>query len=543
MRLLNSKTLQLHEFEQSISTIPRYAILSHTWEDGEITYRDIRSRPAKEFTSKKGYTKIANACRKAQENNLDYVWIDTCCINKSSSAELSESINSMFKWYENAFICYVFLSDLVDSVEFPDCRWWTRGWTLQELIAPKRVVSYDAKWKVIGTKKSLIESISDISGIERKVLLDKREMLSCSVSQKMSWAADRETKLAEDEAYCLLGIFDINMPLLYGEGRKAFHRLQEEIIKRRADLTIFHWHTPRDELDVQYTSLFAESPSAFRLRALEPTALEFPEFSITNKGVFFSNVTDLALIKGPRGDDVKYGFLVGWDRRSVPSAIMLRKVRPGIFCRDGHRPVCGDGRSLERSDMAVLSAKNDFYILTDPGPATEEAIIQSRDCALRLPHDERFQLHCVVPNETWDATDRVFLLTPTRSGFEHHPEWHYPVILAMAFSAKLGPTNIQLVVLYVNQRGFIIFEREQYPEQAEILFAEQNKKKSIQHSDFRKLMPDIASLSSSVPVRLPENWRAHVTVITRPGALHIVSEELRVWDIGFTVMYHREETH
>ncbi|KAJ8130557.1 hypothetical protein O1611_g3069 [Lasiodiplodia mahajangana] len=543
MRLLHTKTLRLHVFEQSVSTIPRYAILSHTWDEEEITYRDIRSKSIKDLASKKGYFRIAQACRRAHEDNLDYIWIDTCCIDKSSSAELSESINSMFKWYENAFVCYVFLADFFGDVEFRKCRWWFRGWTLQELIAPRHLTFYDARWEFYGTKRDLIEQISVISGIERKVLLDKREMFSCSVSQKMSWAAPRETTRVEDEAYCLLGIFNINMPLLYGEGRMAFRRLQEEIIKHSADLTIFYWYTPRNELDAQYTSLFAESPSAFGLGPVKPTTLEFPEFSITNKGVCFSNVTDLALIKGPKGDDVKYGFLVGWDRCGVPSAILLRKVRPGIFCRDGHCPVRGGGRSLERGDMGVLSAKNDFYILTDPGLAAEEAILQYRDYALRLPHNEQFQLHCVVPNEMWDATDRVFLLTPTRSGFEYDPEWHYPAILAMAFSARLGSINVQFVVLSVHEKGFIIFERGRYPEQVEMLFAEQNKEKSIPQSDFRKLMPDIASLGNSVQVRLPENRNAHVTVTTEPGTLDVVSEKLKVWDIGFTIVYQREEIH
>ncbi|KAI1126278.1 heterokaryon incompatibility protein-domain-containing protein [Nemania abortiva] len=542
MRLLNSKTLKFEEFEQSSPNVPRYAILSHTWGDDEVTFRDIRSKPIQALASKKGYTKIAHTCRLAQDNNLDYVWVDTCCINKSSSAELSESINSMFRWYENAFICYVFLSDYVPGVEFRDCRWWTRGWTLQELLAPKQLVFYDAKWKYVGSKISLIEEISRITGIERTVLFDKREMFLCSVSQRMSWAAFRETTRVEDEAYCLLGIFDIHLSLIYGEGRKAFRRLQEEIIKRKADLTIFYWYTPRNDMDAQYTSLFAESPSAFRLgTALKPSTSEFSEFLLTNKGVLFTDVTDLALVKGPKGDDVMYGFLVGWDNHGAPSAIMLRKVGPGIFCRDGHRPVHGDGRTLDRVDLGVLSAKNNFYILPDPGLAIEESMLRARRHALRLPHNEHFQLHSVVPSGMWDATDRVFLLTPRRSVFEYDLEWQYHVILAMTFSVVFGSMKVQLVVLYLNETGLVIFEWQQYPEHAEMLFAEKNKEKSIPLSDLQRYMPYITALSSSIEIELSEDWRARITVSRQPGTLQVASEGVKVWDIGFSLSYRREE--
>ncbi|KAI0418653.1 heterokaryon incompatibility protein-domain-containing protein [Xylaria grammica] len=241
MRLINSKTLQLHEFEQSSPGIPRYAILSHTWGDDEVTFHDMTSKHPAALARKKGYAKIWQTCRLAQQDNLEYVWIDTCCIDKSSSAELSESINSMFKWYANAAVCYVFLFDF-------------------ELLAPDILAFYDAGWTAVGTKQSLTREISDITGIGQEILLRPSQIFLCSVSQRMSWAAFRETARIEDEAYCLLGIFGIHMPLLYGEGLMAFRRLQEEIIKRSADLTIFFWGvTPSDDGKPQYLSLFAES--------------------------------------------------------------------------------------------------------------------------------------------------------------------------------------------------------------------------------------------------------------------------------------------
>jgi hypothetical protein len=200
------------------------------------------TEPRRDFTQKKGYTKITQTCCLALGDNLEYAWVDTCCIDKSSSADLSESINSMFKWYANAIVCYAFLSDYVPGkMKLKECRWWTRGWTLQELLAPESVVFYDATWEIMGKKLSLVDSISEITSIQKPVLLDSRRIASQTASQRMTWAASRQTTRIEDEAYCLLCIFDIHMPLLYGEGRMAFRRLQEEIIKRKADMTIFYW--------------------------------------------------------------------------------------------------------------------------------------------------------------------------------------------------------------------------------------------------------------------------------------------------------------
>ena len=173
-----------------------------------------------------------------------------CCIDKTSSAELSEAINSMFSWYQNAAICYAYLSDVpkcadvltVDSM-FSRSRWFTRGWTLQELIAPNNLTFFSMDWHPFGTKVELSSRVSSITGIERTFLSGK-DLESASTAKRMSWAASRKTSRVEDIAYCLLGIFDINMPLIYGEGKKAFRRLQEEIMKSRSeDHSLFAWGT------------------------------------------------------------------------------------------------------------------------------------------------------------------------------------------------------------------------------------------------------------------------------------------------------------
>jgi hypothetical protein len=140
--------------------VPLYAILSHTWGDDEITFQDIGTARVEERT---GYAKVDKTCELATEHGLDYVWIDTCCIDKSSSAELSEAINSMYRWYQNATVCYAYLSDVHAEGSSPaemgkqirKSRYFTRGWTLQEIIAPSIVAFSNVNWREIGTKYTL----------------------------------------------------------------------------------------------------------------------------------------------------------------------------------------------------------------------------------------------------------------------------------------------------------------------------------------------------------------------------------------------------
>jgi hypothetical protein len=318
MRLLNTETLKLEQFYDA--QVPPYNILSHTWGAEEVTFQDLQSNP--DFRAKAGWKKIEGfiECAKTSVVNhngfnscdLTYVWVDTCCIDKTSSAELSEAINSMFQYYCDAVLCIAYLSDFehdlpkaVDDM-FPGlddllqkCRWFTRGWTLQELVAPKWVQFCDAKWRFLGFKSPLDPELksamtarsgispntnhrcinSDLAHITRipvDVLSAPMGYTSSymyrnlSVAQRMSWAAERVTSRREDIAYCLLGIFGVNMPLLYGEGDRAFQRLQEEISKNTEDETIFAWgfDIVVDLLDPAErnptSTLFAPAPSWFR---------------------------------------------------------------------------------------------------------------------------------------------------------------------------------------------------------------------------------------------------------------------------------------
>ncbi|KAK6703642.1 hypothetical protein SNK04_013572 [Fusarium graminearum] len=217
MRLVNTNNLQLEFFTDDV--VPDYAILSHTWEQEEVLFHDIGQESA---NLKKGYAKLKNCCHVAKENGFDYIWDDTCCIDKASSAELSEAINSMYRYYQEANICYVYLADVSAVVQIPDSRWFTRGWTLQELIAPHEIIFFDQHWQELGTKTSLVSVLSERTSIPKSILCNTVELDTTSIAQRMSWAADRVTTRKEDSAYSLMGLFGINMPLLYGEGEKAF---------------------------------------------------------------------------------------------------------------------------------------------------------------------------------------------------------------------------------------------------------------------------------------------------------------------------------
>ena len=299
MRLLHTRLLQFEEFFDS--QIPRYAILSHTWAKKEVTFQDFELGRQQVWP---GFVKIRGCCAVALSQGFDWVWIDTCCIDKKSSAELSEAINSMWRWYREAKECYVYLSDVqwkrgMDLQNtLKQSSWFTRGWTLQELLAPSQVVFFDREWNYISEKQKMLAEISAVTGIGARHL---NNIYGASVATKMSWVSRRQTSRLEDMAYCLLGIFDIHMPLLYGEGRKAFLRLELEILKNSNDESIFAWiltsnKLPHEGLLALWPDSFAYSSDISRCNPsflTQPQSGNLPEvvslnrhpYSMTNKGL------------------------------------------------------------------------------------------------------------------------------------------------------------------------------------------------------------------------------------------------------------------
>jgi hypothetical protein len=338
MWLINTSTYRLEMFSSSKS-ISSYAILSHTWGDekDEVTFKemtpDVESSPT---AAKPGFVKIKMTCIKARtEHDLKYAWVDTCCIDKSSSAELTEAINSMCKWYQRAVVCFVFLKDLIPETDldpetgtFENCSWFRRGWTLQELIAPHHIRFFDKTWNYYGDKQKLGGEIARISGISEDVLMGKQPLADVPVAVRMSWAAMRETAREEDIAYCLLGIFDVNMPMLYGEGEKAFIRLQEEIIKESPDMSIFAW---KGSTDVDYSGLLARSPAEFKDAGGLVTSLPelfSADFSITNRGLRFNVPLVWVSSTGHCILLVNHG-----EEGELSAGVYLRQVGPDLFVR------------------------------------------------------------------------------------------------------------------------------------------------------------------------------------------------------------------
>lgn len=277
--------------------IPKYAILSHTWgaDKEEVTFQDLMNRIG---GSKSGYKKIDFCRDQAERDGLRYFWVDTCCIDKANSTELAEAINSMFRWYRNAAKCYVYLLDVstndhnqVDpslqswQSAFRKSRWFTRGWTLQELIAPPLVEFFCSNSNRLGDKKSLERQLSEITGIAVSAL-QGNTLSTFSVKDRLSWAESRQTKREEDKAYSLLGIFDISMPLLYGEGaEKAFERLREELFKcsrkrQHDELSVFSYTPNPTKLPKTLRSQPSSVPSSRNPNSLDPELPFCSEYSV-----------------------------------------------------------------------------------------------------------------------------------------------------------------------------------------------------------------------------------------------------------------------
>jgi hypothetical protein len=241
--------------------IPPYAILSHTWEVGhEVTFDDLEKKNRRNQLDA-GYNKIRFCAEQAKSDDLDYFWVDTCCINKADQAELRDAISSMFRWYQNAAKCYVFLSDVSSGTQkadrellqsswttsFRSSRWFTRGWTLQELLAPRSVEFFSKEGIRLGNKTSLQQYIRAATRIPDAVL-QGAPLSQFTVNDRLSWSQDRKTTLPEDRAYSLMGILGVYIPIFEGEGAGgAFKRLMDEVDKLSKCLHDLRITDPRDD--------------------------------------------------------------------------------------------------------------------------------------------------------------------------------------------------------------------------------------------------------------------------------------------------------
>lgn len=394
MWLLNVSTYKLREFQ---GTIPcdsqgkiRYAILSHTWGDDEVTFRDLDERP-QEAVCRAAFGKIKFCCAQAKADGYEWVWVDSCCIDKRSSAELSEAINSMFKWYKESAVCYVYFADVSEQgmcgSELANSRWFTRGWTLQELLAPTKIVFFSKTWMRLadigmgGDDKEILRKLSGITNIAKDVISGEKDPKRVTTSGRISWVAKRNTTRDEDLAYCLMGLFDVHMPILYGEGlKKAFMRLQLEIIKRSSDETIFAWRANKA------TSCFlASSPADFKQSCtVLPREVEddmaVRDFAMTNIGI----AIDTVLIKPPASflgsipgsHDCLAIMPIG---AGMPNGESNSRHRIGLFMKWELQNTIQKRRIYRRVHC------NDFYLRPD-----EDFIQPSGPIRIYVPDDDSF---------------------------------------------------------------------------------------------------------------------------------------------------------
>ncbi|KAK1730622.1 uncharacterized protein BDZ83DRAFT_715678 [Colletotrichum acutatum] len=237
MRLLSTETKEFEVFD--IENAPPYAVLSHLWEHDEVLFQDLRDNQM--LRPRAGFRKIVAACLVAQERMLNYIWIDTCCVDKESESERSEAVESSFRIFRSAALCIAYLSDVESGRPMPAgfrhtfkrSRWFTRSWALPELIAPPELVFYSRGWELIGTRSELRNHLFDITGVDT-FILQGGDLAKVSVARKMFWATNRNAYRLEDIAYSLAGLFGVEMMPIYGEGN-------EHIAKTVSDPTLFAW--------------------------------------------------------------------------------------------------------------------------------------------------------------------------------------------------------------------------------------------------------------------------------------------------------------
>ncbi|EJT76751.1 hypothetical protein GGTG_06667 [Gaeumannomyces tritici R3-111a-1] len=509
MRLIDTTTLRLGE--DAPEPDGGYAIFSHKWGLEEVTFQDMTQLDQSTLRGKAGYAKVENVCRIAREMGLQRVWIDTCCINKDSSAEVSQCLNAMFRWYKKSTVCIVYLHDfrpgpglklgqgLVDSLA--ECQWFQRAWTLQELIAPEYVRFFDHEWKLFGSKfndkkrvargseslEALLVDLYVITHIPIPVLRDPDTVWSYPVGNRMSWAAHRRALYVEDLAYSLIGIFNVSMPMLYGEGNRAFIRLQEEIIKETNDMTIFAWTAPDSQ--EKHRGILARSPSEFgccRFMHYAPSA-GMHTYAMTNRGLrikavleksvgcsgIFHNVAQsrsaepdyrnkvrlrddhLLFPMGEndgefdsmRSEELLHGkclmhiehFSKGISHRQASSelcCILLRKTTNGFVRESPHVLVASQTGNYQLEEIHI---HKDLL----PSAARELQCLYSNAIAIRTNAiSPRCPLRRVFPAHLWDPVKHLFLmpqrLTPAFVGIIEVSVDSFNVLLVVVFD----PDNV-----------------------------------------------------------------------------------------------------
>ena len=599
MRLINVRKLVDNGdfgFENVGESPPAYAILSHTWEEtGEVTYQDAHDPDR--AAAMGGYDKIEQTCRLAIKHGLKWAWVDTCCIDKTSSAELTESINSMFRWYERAEVCFAFIKDLPRALDddragyrdttgvgdgrvvrpsfarLRECRWFKRGWTLQELIAPARVLFYDEDWLFRGDRTDLQTGLADITGVDASALRReaRRPLKDFPLAHRMAWAAGRQTTRPEDLAYCLMGIFDVNMPLLYGEGPKAFRRLQEEIIRRSDDLTLFAW-SPLADGRGPYSGVLAPSPAEFAVvggAAVEPFEDKLGAdggFAIDNKGLRLSSALwTLRFEHGdgddgggwggrappPRDDDLEGDLVTFLELGTCPArghqsaGIFLRKVGPGVFFRDGRLPL---RTFTAHPPGAVRVRTTDFYIAADIPPLLSPAAGALPDLPslsrvnFAVPDWSCATVSAWMPEEPWDNAHQLFFVSQRNFIQALRVKVRLPPARGTGGGGPGSGERVNVVVISdvsasLWQPRFKVFHEPAHEALARYLFRPKSFRARTKMEDLKWKFAEVARLKDTFDVRGGAKAPGGVTLraTKKLAILPRVSASREIWCLDFVV--------
>ena len=351
---------------ETIRNVVQYAIFSHRWTDSEPSYQDISASVSPGGLTKQrsdktaGLAKLVQFCETARRLGYKLVWSDTCCIDKTNTAELSEAIYAMFKWYAHAHVCIVHLGASLSLVDFEREPWFKRGWTLQELLAPRRIKFYDKEWHpftVLANDKEdaeLMSTLSTVTGIPRDVVVadNSHGVKGHGIWEIMSWAATRKTTRIEDAAYCLYGLFDVHLPITYGEGEKAFPRFVEAIAARRPTWDVFAWAGQASEGHPVLPSSPACYPRWDKAIMGEEVEMTTLKLNLTSHGLWLTSVPliPMAFVSETEVDpkDGEGSFVVTLRPRSNVATTL------GMY--DDVTVVCGSGRLQHICDAVDLHA-------------------------------------------------------------------------------------------------------------------------------------------------------------------------------------------
>lgn len=427
MRLINANTLLFEEFFGPLP--PPYAILSHRWQAEEVSHAEWRKAtktghlpPSHPLRSKAGFRKIFRFCQFALEAGLNYVWVDTCCIDKTSSADLSESINSMFMWYKSAELCYAYLYDWpaggghwAKGRNGASCsEWFTRGWTLQELIAPRQVVFLDRNWNPCGTRGSMARDIAAVTGIAERCLPFTPESNPgnlnwwVTVWERLSWASGRKTTRVEDTAYSLLGLFGINMPLLYGEREQAFRRLQEEIVKVEEDCSILAWSSLPTDKGIASCGL-ATSPDHFRYHNAFARSCVSGQFEMSPLTMIQRGLQVPLLVRRDINDDsIGYAMIHRDISKDTCLIIPILFSKGGLysFTVENECARISDPISVPKAFMANAQRQH-ICFLREPFGLQPDIPLELR---LKQRVGEEFKVNFAYPPQLWRLSQRFPML-------------------------------------------------------------------------------------------------------------------------------------